>query len=46
MMAESKVDLNIELSVRPGRVSAMRKFVELPADFPDPVVDEVVRRLL
>ncbi len=45
MMARSKVDLNLQLSIRPERVSSMRKFVDLPADLPDPVVNEVMRRL-
>jgi hypothetical protein len=45
MMARSKVDLNLQLSVRPERVSSMRKFVDLPADLPDTVVNEVMRRL-
>lgn len=45
MMAQSKVDLNLELSVRPERVESLRKFVELPADFPDAVIDKLMDRL-
>jgi hypothetical protein len=45
MMAQSKVDLNLQLSVRPDRIESLKKFVELPADLPDSVIDEVTRRL-